>query len=112
MAEQTPRPGASGAQGAPGVQGAAGAQGAPAAQTFPPVDPSKFKLIGQNYTTQDLRAKITGQAKYAEDFRAEGMLFAKLMLSPRPHARVVSIDASRAPFCETADSAIFFRASQ
>jgi CO/xanthine dehydrogenase Mo-binding subunit len=41
-------------------------------------------------------AKVTGQAKYAEDFRAEGMLFAKLMLSPRPHARVVNIDASRA----------------
>jgi CO/xanthine dehydrogenase Mo-binding subunit len=109
MAEQTPpRPGpaAQGAPNAPGAQGAAGAQGAPgaapsapgaaAAQTFPPVDPAKFKLIGQNYTTQDLRAKITGQAKYAEDFRAEGMLFAKLMLSPRPHARVVSIDASRA----------------
>jgi CO/xanthine dehydrogenase Mo-binding subunit len=60
------------------------------------VDPSKFKLIGQNYTTQDLHAKVTGQAKYAEDFRAEGMLFAKLMLSPRPHARVVSIDTSAA----------------
>ena len=41
-------------------------------------------------------AKVTGQAKYAEDFRAEGMLFCKLLLSPRPHARVVAIDASRA----------------
>ena len=108
MAEQTPppptTPGAQGAAGAQGAQGAAGAQGAPgagaqgaaAAQTFPPVDPSAFKLIGHNYTTQDLRAKVTGQAKYAEDFRAEGMLFAKLMLSPRPHARVLGIDTSRA----------------
>ena len=34
-------------------------------------------------------AKVTGRAKYAEDYRAEGMLFVKLMLSPRPHARVV-----------------------
>jgi CO/xanthine dehydrogenase Mo-binding subunit len=66
------------------------------AQTFPAVDPSKFKLIGHNYVTQDLLAKVTGRAKYAEDFRAEGMLFAKLLLSPRPHARVASIDASRA----------------
>jgi CO/xanthine dehydrogenase Mo-binding subunit len=41
-------------------------------------------------------AKVTGKARYAEDFRAEGMLFCKLMLSPRPHARVASIDASRA----------------
>ncbi len=66
------------------------------AATFPPVDPSKFKLIGKNYITQDLMAKVTGRAKYAEDYRAEGMLFVKLMLSPRPHARVVNIDASRA----------------
>ena len=46
------------------------------------------KLVGQNYTTPDLVAKVTGKAKYAEDFRAEGMLFAKLLLSPMPHARV------------------------
>jgi CO/xanthine dehydrogenase Mo-binding subunit len=63
---------------------------------FPPVDPAKFKLIGHDYVTQDLMAKVTGKAKYAEDFRAEGMLFAKLMLSPRPHARIVSIDTTRA----------------
>lgn len=55
-----------------------------------------FRLIGRNYITQDLYAKVTGRARYAEDFRADGMLFAKLMLSPRPHARVVAIDASRA----------------
>jgi xanthine dehydrogenase molybdenum-binding subunit len=54
------------------------------------------KLIGQNYTTPDIVAKVTGKAKYAEDFRAEGMLFAKLLLSPMPHARVKSIDASAA----------------
>jgi len=54
------------------------------------------KLVGQNYTTPDLIAKVTGRAKYAEDFRAEGMLFAKLLLSPRPHARVTRIDASEA----------------
>jgi xanthine dehydrogenase molybdenum-binding subunit len=54
------------------------------------------KLIGQNYTTPDLVAKVTGKAKYAEDFRAEGMLFTKLLLSPMPHARVRSIDTSAA----------------
>ena len=37
-----------------------------------------------------------GKAKYAEDYRAEGMLFCKLLLSPMPHARVRRIDASRA----------------
>src|SRR6266480_5078309 len=54
------------------------------------------KLIGKNYTTADLHAKVTGRAKYAEDYRAEGMLFAKLLLSPLPHARVKRIDASQA----------------
>jgi xanthine dehydrogenase molybdenum-binding subunit len=50
-----------------------------------------YKLIGKNYQTPDLYAKVTGQAKYAEDFRAEGMLFCKLLLSPMPHARVKRI---------------------
>ncbi len=64
-----------------------------------PVEPPKkleFRLLGHNYTTPDLVAKVTGKAKYAEDYRAEGMVFIKLMPSPRPHARVISIDASAA----------------
>ena len=55
-----------------------------------------YKLIGKNYSTADLVAKVTGRAKYAEDFRAEGMLFAKLLVSPMPHARVRRIDTSAA----------------
>src|SRR5262249_46035551 len=54
------------------------------------------KLIGQNYQTPDLVAKVTGQAKYAEDYRVDGMLFCKLLLSPYPHARVRKIDSSKA----------------
>jgi CO/xanthine dehydrogenase Mo-binding subunit len=54
------------------------------------------RLVGSNYVTPDIVAKVTGRARYAEDFRADGMLFCKLMLSERPHARVRSIDASRA----------------
>ena len=54
------------------------------------------KLIGQNYTTPDLEAKVTGKAKYAEDYRVEGMLFAKLLVSPHPHARVKHLDTSAA----------------
>jgi xanthine dehydrogenase molybdenum-binding subunit len=58
--------------------------------------PNKYKYIGKNYTTGDLHAKVTGKAKYAEDYRADGMLFCKLALSPMPHARVRSIDARAA----------------
>ena len=54
------------------------------------------KLVGRNYTVPDLVAKVTGKSKYAEDFRAEGMLFAKVLLSPLPHARVTRIDVSKA----------------
>ena len=54
------------------------------------------KLVGQNYTTPDLVAKVTGKAKYSEDFRAEGMLFAKLLLSPMPHARVTASTPAQA----------------
>ncbi len=54
------------------------------------------RLIGTNYTPADLVAKVTGKAKYAEDFRANGMLFCKLLLSPMPHARVRRIEASAA----------------
>ncbi len=55
-----------------------------------------YKLVGHDYSTNDLVAKVTGTAKYAEDFRAEGMLFCRLVLSPMPHARVKRIDASKA----------------
>ena len=54
------------------------------------------KLVGQNYTPLDHVAKVTGRARYAEDFRADGMLFCKLLMSPMPHARVRAIDTSAA----------------
>jgi len=54
------------------------------------------KLVGTNYVTPDIVAKVTGRARYAEDFRAEGMLFCKLLLSPQPHARVTRLDTREA----------------
>ena len=54
------------------------------------------KLTGQNYVTPDLRAKLTGTARFAEDFRADGMLVCKLLVSPLPHARVQHLDTKAA----------------
>ena len=54
------------------------------------------RLVGTDYTTPDLVAKVTGRARYAEDFRAEGMLFCKLLLSPMPHGRVRRLGLERA----------------
>ncbi len=53
-------------------------------------------LIGKDFVPPDLLAKVTGRAKYAEDFRADGMVFCKMLTSPMPHARVVSINADEA----------------
>ncbi len=55
-----------------------------------------YQLLGKNFVPPDIAAKVTGRAKYSEDFRAEGMLFCKLLTSPMPHARVRNIDASEA----------------
>src|SRR6516225_2123450 len=54
------------------------------------------KLIGEKYTTPDLVAKVTGKARYAEDYRVDGMLFCKLLTSPYPHAKVTKLDTSKA----------------
>jgi len=54
------------------------------------------ELIGQDFVPHDVVAKVTGRAKYAEDFRAEGMVFCKLLTSPMPHAKIRSIDPSDA----------------
>ncbi len=35
-----------------------------------------YKLLGKDFTPHDVLAKVTGEAKYAEDFRVEGMVFA------------------------------------
>ena len=53
-------------------------------------------LVGKDFTPPDLYGKVTGRAKYAEDFRADGMLFCRLLTSPMPHARVRNIDAIEA----------------
>ena len=55
-----------------------------------------WRLIGKNFTAPDLHAKVTGAARYAEDFRADGMVFLKIYPSPMPHARVTAIDVDEA----------------
>ncbi len=53
-------------------------------------------LTGKNYITPDARAKVTGTARYANDFRKEGMLYCRLLTSPMPHANVTRLDTRRA----------------
>src|SRR3954468_5992594 len=55
-----------------------------------------YNLIGKDFTPMDVEAKVTGRAKYAEDFRADNMAFCKTLTSPIPHAKIKSIDTSEA----------------
>lgn len=57
---------------------------------------AKYKLLGENFIPPDVQAKVTGKAKYAEDFRVEGMVYCRLLLSPMPHAKIKHIDSSAA----------------
>ncbi|MGH7568624.1 MAG: aldehyde oxidase, partial [Gemmatimonadales bacterium] len=53
-------------------------------------------MIGKALRKVDAVAKVTGATKFADDLFLPRMLFAKLLRSPQPHARIVSIDPSRA----------------
>lgn len=68
--------------------------------TTPPVDspdtePPVFGL-GASLPPADARAKTEGTFPYAADLWAEGLLWAAVLRSPHPHARIVSIDTSAA----------------
>lgn len=55
-----------------------------------------FHVIGRPQRKVDGRAKATGAARYTDDLALPGMLHGKILRSPHPHARIVSIDASEA----------------
>jgi len=55
-----------------------------------------FRVVGQAHRKVDGLAKATGQALYADDISLPGMLHAKTLRSPHPHARIRSIDTSKA----------------
>ena len=51
-------------------------------------------VIGASVPRRDLPHKLTGEAKYTSDIHLPGMLHGKIVRSPHPHARIVSIDTS------------------
>ena len=55
-----------------------------------------MKYIGHKQSFIDAKEKVTGKAKYVDDLTFPGMLHAKILRSPHPHARIVSIDTSKA----------------
>ncbi len=55
-----------------------------------------LKTLGRSTTRIDAKQRVTGKAKYTSDVSLPGMLFARVLRSPHPHARIVKIDASKA----------------
>ena len=54
------------------------------------------RVIGTSVARSDGPDKVTGLGKYSLDVTIPGTLWAKVLRSPYPHARVVKVDASRA----------------
>jgi CO/xanthine dehydrogenase Mo-binding subunit len=56
----------------------------------------EFQLIGRRLRKVDGAGKVTGATVYTDDIVLPAMLHAKILRSPHPHARIISIDASEA----------------
>lgn len=74
---------------------AATAQAAQAAEAAPAPEPLPHG-IGASLPPADARAKTEGTFPYAADLWAEGLLWAAVLRSPHPHARILSIDTTHA----------------
>ena len=55
-----------------------------------------FSVIGKDIPQVGVKEKTTGDAKYTADLKLHGMLYAKVLRSPYPHARILGIDTTRA----------------
>jgi len=55
-----------------------------------------FDVVGERLTKPDGLDKTTGATRYADDLKLPRMAFCRLLRATRPHARILSIDTSRA----------------
>lgn len=55
-----------------------------------------YATIGTSIPRTDGERKVTGQARYAGDLQLAGLLHARLILSPHPHARILGINREAA----------------
>ncbi|QGP91216.1 Putative xanthine dehydrogenase molybdenum-binding subunit XdhA [Neomoorella glycerini] len=57
---------------------------------------AKYQIVGRGISRLDALEKVTGKATYTTDITLPGMLYAKVLRSPHPHARIIKIDTSKA----------------
>ena len=55
-----------------------------------------LKVVGHATPKIDAVDRVTGKAQYTGDIHLPGMLYARVLRSPHPHARIIRIDASKA----------------
>jgi len=55
-----------------------------------------FQIVNHSIPRRDGRVKVTGKAQYVADLRLIGMAYAKVLRSPLAHAKIISIDKSKA----------------
>lgn len=55
-----------------------------------------LKIVGKPQPRVDGPERVTGRAKYTLDIQLPGMLYARVLRSPHPHARIKRLDVSRA----------------
>ena len=58
--------------------------------------PETSKTIRRHMSRQDAHDRVSGQARYTRDISLPGMLYAKILTSPYAHAKIVSMNTSRA----------------
>ena len=57
---------------------------------------TNYRWIGKQTPRYDGFDKVTGRARYGDDLIVPGMLFGKILRSPHAHAKILSIDTSKA----------------
>ncbi|HET8995108.1 MAG TPA: xanthine dehydrogenase family protein molybdopterin-binding subunit, partial [Acetobacteraceae bacterium] len=57
---------------------------------------SNLKVVGTRPVRPDGVEKVTGRAQFGADMRVSGMIWGKVLRSPHAHARILSIDTSKA----------------
>ena len=61
-----------------------------------PLTPEAARVFDEPEYRIEGPLKVSGRARYTGDVRLEGALWAKFLMSPHPHARIVSIDTTAA----------------
>jgi len=71
-------------------------RGLPPLPVNEPVVDEPMDVISRSVPPVEVSSKVTGEAKYTDDYTFPDMLFARTLRSPHPHAKILSIHTERA----------------